>query len=320
MPAAAAPPVSRKTMAAALLAAPRSARLERARVPVPAPDQVLVRVEGCGVCGSSLPVWEGRRWFEYPLPPGAPGHEGWGRIELLGRAVSGPEVGARVAFLSHNAFAELDVAAADELVELPPALDDVPFPGEALGCAMNVLERSRIRAGDDVAVVGVGFLGLLLVQLAVRSGARVVAFARRAFALEVAAALGAEETCVLEEAPHEPRFDRVIEAGGAQATLDVASRLVRERGLLVIAGYHQDGPRAVDLQAWNWRGLDVVNAHERDPARYVHGMRRAVAAVASGLLDPRPLYTHRYRLDELGSALGAVRERPDGFVKALVLP
>ncbi|MFP5297011.1 MAG: L-iditol 2-dehydrogenase, partial [Alphaproteobacteria bacterium] len=77
--------------------------------------------------------------------------------------------------------------------------------------------------------------------------------------------------------------------------------------------------RTVDMQLWNWRGLDVVNAHERDPAVYVEGMREAVEAVASGRLDPRPLYSHAYPLDRLGEALDATRDKPDGFVKALVM-
>jgi threonine dehydrogenase-like Zn-dependent dehydrogenase len=74
------------------------------------------------------------------------------------------------------------------------------------------------------------------------------------------------------------------------------------------------------MQLWNWRGLDVVNAHERDPAVYVAGMRAAVEAVASGRLDPSWLYTHVYPLDRLGDALDATRDRPDGFLKAVVVP
>ena len=73
------------------------------------------------------------------------------------------------------------------------------------------------------------------------------------------------------------------------------------------------------MQLWNWRGLDVVNAHERDPAVYVRGVREAVEAVTAGRLDPAPLYTHRYRLDQLDEALDATRDKPDGFVKALVM-
>ncbi|HEX6015165.1 MAG TPA: hypothetical protein VFY87_25875, partial [Geminicoccaceae bacterium] len=111
-----------------------------------------------------------------------------------------------------------------------------------------------------------------------------------------------------------------VEAVGKQGPLDLATELTRERGRLIVAGYHQDGPRQVNMQLWNWRGLDVVNAHERDPKIYVQGIREAVDAVASGRLDPGRLYTHTFPLDGLGAALDATRDRPDGFLKALVIP
>ncbi len=72
------------------------------------------------------------------------------------------------------------------------------------------------------------------------------------------------------------------------------------------------------MQLWNWRGLDVINAHERDPAVYVQGIREAVDAVSEGRLDPTPLMTHEFPLERLGEALDATRDRPDGFLKALV--
>src|SRR5690606_24336358 len=119
-------------------------------------------LEGCGVCGSNLPVLQGRSWFDYPRPPGNPGHEGWGRIAALGPGVSDWSVGQRVAFLSDNAFAEFDIASEDAMVPLPSELDGLDVPGEPLGCAMNVFRRSDIQPGQTVAVIGVGFLGALL--------------------------------------------------------------------------------------------------------------------------------------------------------------
>jgi threonine dehydrogenase-like Zn-dependent dehydrogenase len=71
---------------------------------------------------------------------------------------------------------------------------------------------------------------------------------------------------------------------------------------------------------WNWRGLDVINAHERAPAAYVGGMSAALERVVTGALDPEPLYTHRVTLDRAGEAFELLRLRPDGFVKALVTP
>jgi NADPH2:quinone reductase len=86
----------------------------------------------------------------------------------------------------------------------------------------------------------------------------------------------------------------------------------------VIAGYHQDGPRQVNMQAWNWKGLDVVNAHERDPRIYVEGMRQAVKAAAQGTFPTRELLTHRYRLEELPLAMRDMEDRPEGLLKGWI--
>jgi threonine dehydrogenase-like Zn-dependent dehydrogenase len=319
-----------RTGQVATITAAGTAELRRTAVAEPAAGQVRIRLEGCGVCGSNMPVWEGREWFSYPLPPGAPGHEGWGVIDAIGPGVEGLAPGQRVAALSQHAFAEYDVADASAVVRIPDSLRDSPFPGEPLGCAMNVFRRARIEAGQSVAIVGVGFLGALLVQLASRAGARVIAVSRRSFALDVARRCGAAECIVMDDHARiidrvrdltDGAFcDRVIEAAGVQWPLDLAGELTRERGRLVIAGFHQDGPRQVNMFLWNWRGLDVINAHERDAAEYVRGMREAVAAVEQGVLDPAPLYTHEYPLDRLDAAFEDMRSRPDGFLKALVRP
>jgi threonine dehydrogenase-like Zn-dependent dehydrogenase len=315
-------------MRAAVIGGPRTVEIVSMATPDPGDGEVLVELEGCGVCGSDLPVWQGRPWFDYPRDPGSPGHEGWGRIAAVGAGVDGLAVGDRVAAMAFRSDAEFDVADAAAVVPLPEELGDAPFPGEALGCAMNVARRSGFEPGMDVAVVGAGFLGTLLVQLAAGAGARVIAISHRPYSLEVARAMGAAETLPfdsdvvagVEELTGGRLCDRVLEVTGKQEPLDVAAALTRVRGRLVIAGFHQDGPRQVDMQLWNWRGLDVVNAHERDPAEYVRGMRAAARAVAAGELDPSPLYTHEFPLDRIGDAFAVAGDRPDGFMKALVRP
>jgi threonine dehydrogenase-like Zn-dependent dehydrogenase len=298
---------------------------------MPSAGEVLLRVEGCGVCGSNLPKWEGRPWFAYPSEPGNPGHEGWGRVAAVGTGVFGVEVGDRVAFLSDHAFAEYDVAPTSALVALPRALGESDVPGEPLGCVMNIWRRAAVLPGHTVAIIGVGFLGALLAQVAARFGAHVIAISQRAFSRRLAQQMGATETIDLgldddeivrrvEQLTGGAGCDRVIEAVGLQRPLDLAAKLCRVRGRLVIAGFHQDGPRQVDLFSWNWRGLDVINAHEREPAAYVDGMAAAIDGIASGRLDPTPLYTHRVPLERAGEAFEALRTRPDGFVKALVTP
>ncbi|MGH8503420.1 MAG: MDR/zinc-dependent alcohol dehydrogenase-like family protein [Gammaproteobacteria bacterium] len=316
---------------AALLAG--DGRVERIDVdlPQPGPHQVRVRLQGSGVCASNLPAWEGRPWFDYPLAPGAPGHEGWGVVDALGSSATDFTLGERVAALSYNAYAEVDIAASNALVRLPPEFDDQPFPGEPLGCAMNIFRRSGVQTGQTVAIIGTGFLGALLTELAAAAGARVIAVSRRPFALEMAREKGADATVRLSDDPghtarqinaltHPDCCQRVIEVTGHQSALDVAADIIGVRGRLVIAGYHQDGLRHIDMQQWNWKGLDVVNAHEREPEVYVEGIRQAVDAVRDGRLNPLPLYTHRFGLHELTDAFEALRQRPDGFIKALVMP
>src|SRR5512138_2377596 len=127
---------SRKRMRAAVLAGPRRFEIVQVDRPDPGPGEVLVRLEGCGVCGSSLVPWQGREWFRYPFAPGAPGHEGFGRVAALGPGVAGLAEGDRVALLSGAAFAEYDVAPADRVLPIPAAIEG-PFPGEALGCGAN---------------------------------------------------------------------------------------------------------------------------------------------------------------------------------------
>jgi threonine dehydrogenase-like Zn-dependent dehydrogenase len=114
--------------------------------------------------------------------------------------------------------------------------------------------------------------------------------------------------------------ERVVEAVGKQWPLDLAAELTDEGGRLVIAGYHQDGPRQVNMQLWNWRGFDVANAHERDHQVALRGMREAVDAIATGLIDPSLFITHRYPLEQINEAMQATEDRPGNFVKAVVLP
>jgi threonine dehydrogenase-like Zn-dependent dehydrogenase len=304
---------------AAGVQSPRRVIVTDVPVPEPAPHEVRVKMEGAGVCASELPLYEGRAWFEYPRAYGEPGHEGWGRIDAVGEGVTTVRVGERVAVISQRAHAEQDVTDASNVVALPPELDSAyPFPGEPLACAMNAVRRAGVQQGDRIAVVGCGFQGLLLVQLCAGIASEVAAISRRDSSLELAVSLGAGAAWRFDDhALERERFDVVFEATGHQQPLDLAARLTRVRGRLAIVGYHQDGRRSVDMQLWNWRGLDVVNAHERDPALYVAGLRAAVEAVCAGRLDPAPLLTHRYSLEELGEAYRISGERPEGFVKAV---
>ena len=316
-------------MQAAVLTKPRNFCLREVALPEPDSQQVCVRLQGCGICASNLPPFEGKPWFSYPMAPGSPGHESWGIVHCVGKDVRRVVPGDRVGLLSFHGFAQFDVADENAVVKLPQSLEGGPFPAEPLGCGLNVFYRAKIEKGKIVAIVGIGFLGAVVLRLAASSGATVIAITRREDALGLAKRFGAAECIVMEDHARVVeqvkqitggRFcDIVIEAAGKPWPLDLAAEICAERGRLIIAGYHQDGPRQVNMQLWNWRGIDVVNAHERDPEIYLQGMRSAVEAIASGRLDPSALYTHRYPLDQIGEAFETAIRRPPGFMKALVM-
>jgi NADPH:quinone reductase len=318
-------------MRTAILTQPRQFEVRSLDLPDPGEGEVRIRVRGCGVCGSDMGPWKGLQGLSYPMPAGAPGHEVFGMVEAVGRGVEGLAPGQPVTALTYRAYAEYDLARAVDLVPLPEGLADRPVLGEPVACAVNVMRRAGVREGDVVVLLGTGFLGALALQLLRVPGAprprRVIAVSRRRLSDDLADRLGADEYLTYDDDVHNKvgaassgqMADVVIEATGQQKPLDLAAELTRVRGRLVIAGYHQDSPRSVNMQLWNWRGIDVINAHERDPQIYRQGMEEGVRLLANGGLDLTPLITHTFPLSEINRAFATAEERPDGFLKSVVL-
>src|SRR5947209_19348716 len=111
--------MSAATMCAAVFTGQRSMRIERLNRPMPGPGEVLIRLEGCGVCASNLATWVGMPWTQFPSEPGGLGHEGRGVIDGVGDGAKGLAQAARVASLAYHAFAEYDLAPANVVARLP---------------------------------------------------------------------------------------------------------------------------------------------------------------------------------------------------------
>jgi threonine dehydrogenase-like Zn-dependent dehydrogenase len=309
-------------MRSATLIEPRRFRIDSLDTPEPGTGEVRIRVRGCGVCGSDMGPWKGIPGLSYPLHPGAPGHEVFGTVESVGPGVEGFTAGQPVTALTYRAYSEYDLAQAGSVIPLPESLADRAVLGEPVACAVNVMRRSGVREGDTVVLLGTGFLGTLLLQLVRRhKPGRVVAVSRRRMDGSLAERFGVDEVLTYDEdvCGRIGTADVVIEATGKQAPLDLATNLTRVRGRLIIAGYHQDGPRTVNMQLWNWHGIDVINAHERDPEVYRSGMEEGVRLLAAGELDLDPLITHTFPLADIDQAFRMTEERPDGFLKSVVL-
>ena len=322
-------PMEETTARAGIIVAPGKIEWKEINIPEPGKGEVRIKIEGCGLCASGLPVWEGREWFDYPVTPGNPGHEVWGTIDAIGEGVEGFALRNRVTGLSFNGFATHDIAKAEHLVVLPDFLDGKPFPGEPIGCAMNIFKRAEITVKDTVAVIGCGFLGLLLIQTLKAADCKVIAISRRGFSLIKALEAGADEIIHLDDHQEiiekvkeitDGKFcDRVIECTGKEWPLNLGIELTRTRGKLIVAGFHQDGMRSVNMQLLNWRGIDLISAHERNPMEYVEGIKNAIEATQLGIIYPFDLITHSYSPEELEKGFQDLQQRPDGFVKGIML-
>lgn len=85
-----------------------------------------------------------------------------------------------------------------------------------------------------------------------------------------------------------------------------------------ISGYHQDGHRNVNMQLWNWKGLDIIIAHERSPHRYKEGIKEAIKAIIYGSVDPDRLLTHFFDFEDMAQELDVWKECQEGFIKGYI--
>jgi 2-desacetyl-2-hydroxyethyl bacteriochlorophyllide A dehydrogenase len=312
-------------MRLAELRGPRDFHVIDVPVPVPARDEVLVRVEACGVCASELDQWTGTAGISYPARIG---HEVSGTVVAVGDEVTALAVGDAVAVWTTEAgFAEFVAVRADYCRARPAELPATVALVEPLACAANAVELADVRLADTVLVLGAGFMGLLVTQLAALRGPRVVIVAdRRPDVLALAAQLGATRTVDLnvESLPEVVAeltgdgADVTFEVTGTQGALDEVGNLTRMSGKLVLVGYHQGAPRQIPLAQWNWMAFTLVNAHFRDVAVIMRGMTVGMQLLTSRQLDLAPLVTHRFALDDINDAFATAVDKPAGFVKAVV--
>jgi threonine dehydrogenase-like Zn-dependent dehydrogenase len=313
-------------MRIAVLQGPGRFEIEEVALPTCEPDEVLVRVAACGVCASEFEPFEGHGEQEYPRYLG---HEVSGTVAEVGNDVEGLSTGDPVGvWVTSAGFADyVPVKAA-----YCRPTGDVPLDtalAEPLACAANAVERADVRLGDDVVLVGAGFMGNLTQQLVGLRGARQVIVAdTRADALARAATLGASRVVdvtseslrdVVHELTDGRGADVTFECTGNQAALSALGDVTRMSGRIVLVGFHQGAAREIPLATWNWMAFDIVNAHFREVSTIMRGMTIGTRLLSSGALSLAPLVTHRFELADIGQAFQTAIDKPAGFAKAVVV-
>ena len=312
-------------MKIAILQSPRQFTMGEAPKPVPAADEVLIKVSACGVCTSDMEAWTGGQNQNYPR---FLGHEVSGVVEETGASVTRFHPGDPVAcWVYSHGYAEY-VTARELFVFSAGTLPLDLAMAEPLSCAVNAVEMTHMALSDDVVIIGAGFMGGLVQKLVQLKGPRHLIVAdTRPDALERAARMGATCTVnVLEQNLPEvvksltdgKGADLSFEVTGSQAPLKMLGDVTRMSGKVAVVGFHMWDMRQIPLGYWNWMAFQIFNAHFREEATIVNGMRVGMRLLTSGRLDISELVTHRFPLEQAGLAHQTAEDKPDGFVKSVI--
>lgn len=315
---------------------PRTSEVIEAPDPRPGDGQVLVQVVASGVCTSDLAPWRGGPAGRGDGQPIRLGHEIVGRVVAAGSNARGWAEGDLVTGLGDQGFASLAVLDATAILPVPAHVEPAYAIGEPVADLAEALGRTGLAAGQRAAVVGLGFMGLGLVQLARdRAPGLLIGVDPLPAARQRGLELGCDLVFAPDEVPPEfggdpggpgqlpaardQRADVVLEATGVTPGLRTASALVRPFGTLCVVGYHHTGDAMMDMDLW-YKAVTIVNGFCPDRTRLLRAMRDALDLIAARRFTYAPLITHRVGLDEIDRAYELMDARAPGFVKAVLEP
>ncbi len=331
-------------------------RVEEGSDSAPGPGEVLLDVTAVGICGSDLHTFlfgdVGGIAAQSPLTLG---HEAAGRILALGAGVEGLQVGQRVAidpatpcghcerceagdphlclnlqfmglYPYHGAMRQRMTHSAASCVPIPDSISDISAAMlEPLGVALHASRLAKIQIGEDVAIIGCGGIGLLLIRLARLAGARhIFAADKHPWRLALASNYGAD--VVLDanavDVPAEVTrltnkrgVDVAIEAAWVTGTLNQCVDMARFGGRVILVGIPVE--EEFQIHASPARRKELLIQPSR---RMKHTYPAAIALATGGQIDLESLATHRFTLDQAAQAFETASTYSDGVVRAMVLP
>jgi L-iditol 2-dehydrogenase len=317
-------------------------RTEEVPIPTPAPGEVLIRVEACGICGTDRHLLHGT----FPSkPPLTLGHEFAGIVVAVGDGVTLAEgtrvtcdpntwCGAcencrrgRVNLCLNNVatglgrdggFAAFCAFPAHKAHVLPADLD--PLHGafcEPLACTIHGIDMGAPRPGERVMILGGGVIGMLALQLCVQAGAEVMMVTRQAAKQVLGRGLGAAEAAATEgeaRAIWPKGADLVVECAGVAETVEMAPRLARDGGRVVILGVLGRG-ETVRIEPFDllFREVQLLSSFINPFTQ-----ERAASMIAAGRIRVDPLISRTLPLAEAAASIAAPARA--GEIRAIVLP
>jgi D-arabinitol dehydrogenase (NADP+) len=330
--------------------APENFSVKEVERPVIKKNQVLIKVNACGVCKTDVHIHQGEFIAKFPL---IPGHEFVGEVVELGEEVSGLSLGDRVAadntvlcghcyYCKRNqplycenfhslgvtgpgGFSEFVAVNADKVF----AIGDLPYDEaifiEPTACSIHGTDVIQVQTGDDVVLFGAGPTGLIMAQLLKNSGAgNLVVVASDPKKLALAKELGADYTILLDRndySKHEgelkqlfPKgFDIVVEATGAPEVTQTLTKHAKYGAKVVIYGVasEHDTITISPYEVFS-KELKIIGSFAQ-----THCFDRAIKVIKNGIVNVKPLITHRFELEDFDKAMEQV-DTGKGHIKVVI--
>lgn len=342
-------------MMAAVLYGKEHLRVEPVAVPPIESGDILVRVRAALTCGTDVKVFLRGYHARMIVPPAVFGHELAGDVIAVGDKVTRFRAGQRVVAANsapcnscfyclrgaENLCEDLifNNGAYAEYIRIPARIvekntyeipDHVGYQdaalSEPLACVLRGVEETGIGPGDQVAVIGLGSIGLMFVRLAKLHGARVIALGRRTAQLERASRMGADETIAVPEGTDSVGLvrrlaggrgvDAAIEAVGTPATWESAVQMVRKGGTVnFFGGCPSDSRINLDTSLLHYSEITCKASFHHTP-RHV---RRALEIISQGSITARDFVNSEEPLSNLLEVMRYLTSH-NGHLKTAIIP
>ncbi|GAF12428.1 starvation sensing protein RspB [Bacillus sp. JCM 19046] len=313
-----------------------------------AEDDVVVKVERVGICGSDVHIYHGSNPFT--VYPRVIGHEVAGVVEEIGVAVTNVQVGDRVSlepitYCGHcyackkgqpNVCAELEVfgvhrdGGMSEWMKAPSknwhrvseaVSTEAAALIEPLTIGAQATFRGDVQAGETVFIMGAGPTGIACLLLAKEKGATVYISDFNQTRLDYAASIGADHVINPSQVNVDAEIERltegelanvVIDAVGTHGTFEQAVRLASVAGTVVTLGFNET-PSAIPSLLLTKKELTVVGSRLQ-----THQFKQVIKKVEAGEIEPAAIVSHRFPFTKISDALALLETEPES-VRKIVL-
>jgi D-arabinitol dehydrogenase (NADP+) len=316
--------------------------LEERQMPAAGPGDVLVKVMACGICGTDVHIWRGEYLGSYPV---VPGHEFSGIVEAVGSGVTRSRPGDRVAVEPNVAcdncpsclnnrqnfclnwqgigvtrpggFAQYALAPERAVFAIGSLGFEEGAFMEPLSCVLHGLERARISAGANIAVLGAGPIGILLLESALALGAAAATVAERNPArLAFARTCGARTVVSSLDELEKDGYDLVIDATGSPPVMARTIDFARPGGTVLLFGVPPTGAKMeIEPFVIFRKGLTVLSSYTS-----VRNSFQALRLMQQGRVPVTRVVSHRLPLEEFTRGIELIETGADDVKKVLLLP